>query len=110
MKKILALLLALVLTFGLFACAAQPDETFEVELLPVLTEPGQTQPAETVPVETEPVETDPPETEPLIDENGWYYSAEDVALLPMGKGLARRMARYTAHCRPIGTAEERNRK
>jgi len=37
-------------------------------------------------------------------------TAEDVALLPMGKGLARRMARYTAHCRPIGTEEERNRK
>ena len=80
MKKILALLLALVLTFGLFACAAQPDETFEVELLPVLTEPDQTEPAVTLPMETEPVETEPPETEPLIDEDGWYYSAEDVAL------------------------------
>ena len=38
MKRILALLLALVMTFGLFACAAMPLETEPLESLPVLTE------------------------------------------------------------------------
>ena len=38
MKKILALLLALVLTFGLLACDAMPIETEPFETLPVLTE------------------------------------------------------------------------
>ena len=100
MKKILALLLALVLTFGLFACTALPMETGSIEYLPVLTEPVDswtgdtepveilpvlTEPMETEPVETEPVETEPEETEPeetvsLLDPYGWYYSAEDVAL------------------------------
>ncbi len=85
MKKIVALLLALVLTFGLFACTAIPLETEPLETLPVLTDPVETQPAETEPletesVETEPVETEPPETEALLDPDGWYYSAEDVAL------------------------------
>ena len=85
MKRILALLLALVMTFGLFACAAMPLETEPVESLPVLTEPAETDPIETEPVETEPVETQPIETEPeeteqVLDPDGWYYSAEDVAL------------------------------
>ena len=95
MKKILALLLALVMTFGLFACTAMPMETGSIEFLPVLTEPADswtadTEPFETLPILTEPVETEPPETEPeetepeeteaLLDPYGWYYSAEDVAL------------------------------
>ena len=95
MKRILALLLALVLTFGLFACAAMPLETEPLETLPVLTEPVDSQPAdsepldtepvETEPIETEPIETEPPQTEPeeteaLLDPDGWYYSAEEVAL------------------------------
>ena len=95
MKRMLALLLALVLTFGLFACGVAPLDTEPVETLPVLTEPVDTQPMdpepmETEPVETEPVETEPAETEPvetepveteaLLDPDGWYYSAEDVAL------------------------------
>ena len=100
MKRILALLLALVMTFGLFACAAMPLETEPVESLPVLTEPMETEPAQTEPVETEPAQTEhletellvtePPETEPaqtepeeteaLLDPDGWYYSAEEVAL------------------------------
>lgn len=85
MKRILALLLALVMTFGLFACAAMPLETEPVESLPVLTEPMETEPAQTEPLETEPPETEPAqmepeETEALLDPDGWYYSAEDVAL------------------------------
>ena len=85
MKRILALLLALVMTFGLFACAAMPLETEPVESLPVLADPVETEPSQTEPIETQPVETEPPETEPeeteaLLDIDGWYYSAEDVAL------------------------------
>lgn len=85
MKRILALLLALVMTFGLFACAAMPLETEPVESLPVLADPVETEPSETEPIETQPMETEPPETEPedteaLLDIDGWYHSAEDVAL------------------------------
>lgn len=85
MKRILALLLVLVMTFGLFACAAMPLETEPVESLPVLTEPAETdhietEPVETEPVETQPIETEPEETEQVLDPDGWYYSAEDVAL------------------------------
>ena len=95
MKRILALLLALVLTFGLFACAAMPLESEPLETLPVLTEPVDSQPADSEPLDTEPVETEPVETEPietepaqtepeeteaLLDPDGWYYSAEEVAL------------------------------
>lgn len=95
MKRILSLLLALVLTFGLFACAAMPLETEPLETLPVLTEPVDSQPADSEPLDTEPVETEPietelietepaqtepEETEALLDPDGWYYSAEEVAL------------------------------
>ena len=91
MKKILALLLALVLTLGLFACGAAPLEetnpfeswaetTAPAQELPEATEPEETLPIETEPIETEPIETEPEETEALLDPDGWYYSAEDVAL------------------------------
>ena len=85
MKKILALLLALVLIFGLAACGAAPLETMPIEILPLLTEPAETEPVaaepvQTEPIETEPVETEPEETEALLDPDGWYYSAEEVAL------------------------------
>ena len=73
MKRILALLLALVLMFGLFACGTvpggEPSDIIET------TAPAASSPEETVPEETE-----PEETAPLIDIDGWYYSAEDVAL------------------------------
>lgn len=89
MKKILALLLALVLTFGLFACGEMPLEelipseswsetTAPQETLSELTEPEETLLIETEPIETEPIETEPEEA--LLDPDGWYYSAEDVAL------------------------------
>ena len=90
MKRILALLMALVLTFGLFACAAMPLESEPLQTLPVLTEPVDSQPLDTESVETEPIETEPIETEPaqteaeeteaLLVPDGWYYSAEEVAL------------------------------
>ena len=100
MKRMLALLLALVLCFGLVACGTAPIDTTPVDSLPLLTEPVESAPLETEPMETEPVETEPMETEPvetesietepletepveteaLLDPDGWYYSAEDVAL------------------------------
>ena len=80
MKRILALMLALVLTFGLLACTSMPIDPGHPEILPVLTEPADTEPVATEPVGTMPVETEPEETEALLDPNGWYYSAEDVAL------------------------------
>ena len=91
MKRILALLLALVMALSLFGCAGMPEELGGlIETLPLLTEPADiepvdTEPLETLPIETEPVETEPVETEPeeteaLLDPDGWYYSAEDVAL------------------------------
>ena len=82
MKRILALLLAFVMAFGLFACGVAPLETTgPVESLPILAQPGEdTLPPETEPIETEPMETEPEETEYVLDPDGWYYSAEDVAL------------------------------
>ena len=91
MKKIFALLLALVMALSLFGCAELPQELEGlVETLPLLTQPvetesAETEPVETLPIETEPnetesVETEPVETEALLDPDGWYYSAEDVAL------------------------------
>lgn len=70
MKRILALLLALVMAFGLVACAAMPMESVS----------GTGAPVQTVPSETGPDETEPEETQALLDPYGWYYSAEDVAL------------------------------
>ena len=86
MKKIRALLLALVMALSLFGCAGMPEELGGlIETLPLLTEPAETQPMETepletLPIETEPIETEPDETQVLLDPDGWYYSAEDVAL------------------------------
>ena len=70
MKRILALLLALVMAFGLVACAAMPMESAA----------GTGAPVQTVPSETGHDETEPEETQALLDPYGWYYSAEDVAL------------------------------
>ena len=90
MKKILALLLAVILALSLFGCAELPPELMDEipGILPVVTEPGDTEPAETMEaapiqtesIETEPIETEPDEMQPLLDPDGWYYSAEDVAL------------------------------
>ena len=96
MKRILALILALVMALSLFGCGAMPEElggiieTLPVLVEPVETEPTETEPLQTVPIETEAVvtepvetetaETEPEETEALLDPDGWYYSAEDVAL------------------------------
>ena len=79
MKRILALLLALVMVFGLVACGTMPLDEF----IPADTGAQQTSPAEsaaTEPVATEPAVTEPEETQALLDPDGWYYSAEDVAL------------------------------
>jgi len=106
MKKLLALLLALSLALGLLGCAdvgiiggedgdtliLAGDEVYEIEgdqanepaelptvYLPEETDAPETEAAETVPEEPE-TEPEPEEEEPAIDEDGWYYSAEDVAL------------------------------
>ena len=79
MKRILALLLALVMVFGLVACGSMPLDEF----IPADTGTQQTTPVEstvTEPVATEPAVTEPEETQALLDPDGWYYSAEDVAL------------------------------
>ena len=69
MKRILALLLALVMTLGLFGCKMLPLEEFV---------PADTQSQTAEPVES--IADEPEETESLLDPDGWYYSAEDVAL------------------------------
>ena len=47
MKRILALMLALVLTFGLVACTSMPIDPGYPEILPVLTEPADTEKPDT---------------------------------------------------------------
>ena len=70
MKRILALLLALMMAFGLFACGVVPAELQITDPLPLQTEPS----------DSGLQETEPEQTEVLLDPDGWYYSAEDVAL------------------------------
>ena len=97
MKKLIALLLALIMAFGLVGCEEVVDLTLDIaeavlvdtetnatdESLPVVdtTSPPTTQAPED---ETDPVdETDPEDTTDavaLLDEAGFYYSAEEVAL------------------------------
>jgi hypothetical protein len=85
MKKILSLLLALSLLLGLIGCAdvgviggedgdtlvIVGDEVYEFDV-----EDG----IDFIPEESAPELTEAADTEPVIDENGWYYCAEDVAL------------------------------
>lgn len=92
MKKLLSLFLALLLLTGLFGCAdvgiiggedgdtliITDEESWYLENFET-EEPEAAPETEALPEpETEP--TQAPETEPAIDEDGWYYSAEDVAL------------------------------
>lgn len=86
MKKLLALLLAALMLFGL--CACQELEGYvEEELGSVeswsgdLHTDGSKDPTQDVLTEGDRDETQPSEEEePSIDEDGWYYGAEDVAL------------------------------
>lgn len=102
MKKLLAFLLALVMAFGLLGCEAVVDLALDLaeEALVDTTEyatdesvPDQTEEdpirdqtddtAEADPPEDTTVADDPEDTTgaaPAIDEEGFYYSAEDVAL------------------------------
>ena len=79
MKRILALLLALVMAFGLFACGVMPLEPEYIDTWTGDSEPADVWSPDSEPVESEPRETEPEETEALLDPYGWYYSAEDVA-------------------------------
>lgn len=79
MKRILALLLALVMTFGLIACdAVLLEERIPMDTLGQTDAPVDSGPGD--PAVTDPVETEPEETIALLYPDGWYYSAEDVAL------------------------------
>ena len=102
MKKLLAFLLALVMAFGLLGCEAVVDLALDLaeEALVDTTEyatdesvPDQTEEdpirdqtddtAEADPPEDTTVADDPEDTTgvaPAIDEEGFYYSAEEVAL------------------------------
>ncbi len=71
MKKILALLLALVLTLGLFACGEEPLEVLS---------PSDSWRETAAPSAAAEETTEPEQTEALLDPDGWYYSAEDVAM------------------------------
>ena len=81
MKKLLSLLLALALLFSLTACSepavyAPPEETPAIATdATAITQP-QTLPPTEAPTDAP---TEEP-TDPPIDEDGWFYSAEDVAL------------------------------
>ena len=95
MKKILSLVLAIVMLLSLSGCAEILDISLDLGLgyLESMDTTGateeSTQPSTTVeptdPTETEPTvpttqaPTEEP-TEPPIDEDGWYYSKEDVSL------------------------------
>ena len=93
MKKLLALLLALSLLFGLTACSDlamlgldiatdvlmdTSDDTAEDIVESTLDPTDEESAEENAPEDTLPVREE--ETVPTIDENGWYYSAEDVSL------------------------------
>ena len=88
MKKILALILALVMLLSMTGCAEilgivldiglgylETTDSTQPEDLPGYTTAKPTEPEPTVQIPT----TVPP-TEARIDEDGWYYSKEDVAL------------------------------
>ena len=82
MKKLLALILTLTMLLSLAGCA----EVFDALLDPgpgyqETTEPAENDPTTLPPATQKPTEkpTETP-TEPPIDEDGWYYSKEDVAL------------------------------
>ena len=99
MKRILALLLALAMMLCLFGCgevdpeqleqALQEYEQFaseyesyldEYETYPDWTEDPQSWEETWTEDPSEPAETIPQVTEAVIDEYGWYYSAEEVSL------------------------------
>lgn len=85
MKKIFALILALVMLLSLTGCGEILDIALDLGLgyLESMDTTGATEETNQPTTEgiTDPTETDPPTTtQPLIDENGWYYSKEDVAL------------------------------
>ena len=102
MKKLLALLLALVMAFGLLGCEAVVDlaldlaEAALVDTTEYATDESVPDQPEEDPIRDQtddPAEADPPEdttvaddpedttgVAPAIDEEGFYYSAEDVAL------------------------------
>ena len=101
MKKILALILAIVMLLSLSGCAEVLDILLDIGLgymetmdptdgttvpgQPAVTDPEDPtqKPTEAPTQKPTAAPTEPPTeapTEPPIDENGWYYSKEDVSL------------------------------
>lgn len=77
MKKLLSLILALSLIFGLSACSdlgviqsEDGDVSVYLDGYEIVLEQENTQ---------DPTSEAPSEDEPVPDEDGWYYSAEDVS-------------------------------
>ena len=87
MKKIIALLLALVMLLSLTGCEEILGIVLDVGLgyletmdsTEPTTQPEET-PGQTTEKPTEPEPTTQAPTEALLDEDGWYYNKEDVAL------------------------------
>lgn len=85
MRKLLSLLLVLALLFGFTACAEPAVYDLPEQTQAIIPESGSATQPQTLPPTQSPTDaptqapTEEP-TEPPIDEDGWFYSAEDVAL------------------------------
>ena len=80
MKKLIALLLAVLMVFALVACASNEAKTEEPDTTPADTTPADTTPADTTPADTTPADETPAATgnEKLVlgfaqigQESGW---------------------------------------
>ncbi len=86
LSAVLTVLLILALSYfgiGQDGPADEPQQTTAQETLAQTTPeeaPGVTTPAPTAPAPTTPAPTTPEPTQPKLDEKGYYYSKEDVAL------------------------------
>lgn len=83
MKKLTALLLALLLVFSIAGCTAAPITTVpgtSSTVAPTPTVPATTVPETSVPPTTIPETTVPETTAPLLAADGHYNSKEEVAL------------------------------
>jgi len=86
MKKLLALLLTFTLLLGLTACSDLALLGLDIATDVLLEETYGSEESPPSPADTQhgaqniPEDTVPRDTAPIIDEEGWYYSAEDVSL------------------------------
>ena len=82
MKRILSFLLAFIIIFSLSACASSEPASAAQSSAPSHSSSVSSQPDRSkIPeVSSKAAEESEPAPEPQIDEHGYYYSAEDVAL------------------------------